>query len=150
MADTWILVADGVRARLFSAQPGQDEPQEIASFVNPEGRQRAAAAGRDRPPRTHDRMGPARHAIAPQTTARDKAAARFASELCDVLARARHEGRYSHLVLIAPPRFLGAIRASMDRRLTGCLTLAIDKDLTLADPEAIGAGLRAARPMRLS
>jgi protein required for attachment to host cells len=96
---------------------------------------------RDRPPRAHDRFGEGRHAIEPHTSSRDKASARFAGGLRSALERGRVDHRYGRLVLIAPPRFLGTLNATLDKQLDACVALRIAKDLTHSNAIVIGAAL---------
>ena len=140
MPAIWILVADGARARLFALHE-EHPPEEVQSFVNAEGRLPGRALRHDRAPTTHDRYGHGRHAIEPHTSPRDKALARFAVQLRDALERGRVEHRYDSLVLIAPPRFLGMLHATLDKHLRACVALEIGKDMTRDGLGTIGAAL---------
>lgn len=143
MAMTWILVADRAKARVLSFDPADAEVplEERLDVVNPEGR----LAGRElegaRAPSTHDRMGHGRHAIEPHTTLEDKVAQRFAARLADTLERGRVEHRYVALVLVAPPRFLGQLRSTLDPQVLRHVAAQIDKDLCAATPAEIVAAL---------
>lgn len=142
MPATWILVADSARARLFSLNADGDDPDEIEAFANAEGRMPGRELERDRPPRTHDRFGAGRHAIEPHTSPQDKSTTRFAQLLQSVLERGRVEHSYDNLVLIAPPRFLGALNTALDRQVRACVSLEIHKDLTHANARTIGTELQ--------
>lgn len=142
MALTWVLVADGARARLLSLQEGEYVPRQIRAFSNAMGRMPGRELERDRRPRTYDRFGRGRHAIEPRTSTRDKCTARFAALLHSTLERGCVEHRYSDLVLIAPPHFLGLLNATLDKRVRARVALEMPKDLTHADAGTIGARLR--------
>ncbi len=150
MSGTWILVADRAKARLFDLQrvaepDGHRHPvlAEIGGFSEPEGRLRPRDLESDRPPATHDRFGHASHAIEPHTTPEDKERARFARSLVEVLEDGRLAGRFGSLVIVATPRFLGALNAEMAPPLRRCVTAEVAKELVDADAstllEAIGA-----------
>src|SRR5215471_15383407 len=109
MASTWILVADAARARLFEPAPTDGRLVEIECFINPEGRAGARRTTTHRPPTVNESVGTARHAIEPHMTPREKTASRFAHTLSVALERGRARCRYERLVLVAPPRFLGAL-----------------------------------------
>ena len=113
MADVWIVAADRARARLFSLDAESSRMTEIADFVNPEAR----APGHERehapPPRVHDRFGEGRHAIEAHTSPKEKAALQFAAMLGSHLKHAYDEQRCRELVLIAPPGFLGMVKAAL-------------------------------------
>ncbi|MFA6987054.1 MAG: host attachment protein [Arenimonas sp.] len=130
MQPTWILVADRARARLFTPNADGDALDELKDFVNPEGRKPEQAYSYDRPPRTMDSMGPARHAIEPRTTSEEKVAARFAHELNDVLERGRVDHSYERLILAAPPRFLGVLQKALGKQVRSCVVAQVDKDLS--------------------
>lgn len=134
---TWILVADRARARLFGLHQGGRGLDEIGDFLNSEGRAAGRELSSERPPRTHDRFGPGRHAIEPQTTPREKTAEHFARQLDAVLEHGRVDHQYEDLVLIAPAQFLGALNAALDEQVRARVVAAIPRDLTAADPERI-------------
>lgn len=145
MADTWILVADRARARLFSLGQGAPRMIEVANFVNPQARTPGHELEHAPPPRVHDRMGQGRHAIEARSLPREKAASQFAAMLGAHLQRARDGQRYRDLVLIAPPRFLGALNAALAAHLGDAVVLRIPKNLTRsAEPE-----IREALPHKL-
>lgn len=131
---TWILVADSAKARLFAMEKDRSLI-EIEDFLNPDGRGREPA--QDRPPRTHDRFGSARHAIEPRTTAEEKSDEIFARELEAALERGRAGHRYRDLILIAPPRFLGALKAALGEHVRTSVVAELPKDLTHADTAEI-------------
>jgi protein required for attachment to host cells len=141
MTTTWILVADSAKARLFAINEDDRSFAEIEDFLNPEARGREPA--QDRPPRTHDRMGNSRHAIEPRTSPEEKAVEFFAHELDASLERGRTGHRYTELVLVAPPQFLGAMNAALGEKVRACVTAEVPKDLTSADMPEILAHLPA-------
>jgi protein required for attachment to host cells len=143
MTKTWILVADGARARLFEAAAGDSPLAEVECFANPEGRAGARRMGTGPLPRVHESVGPARHAIEPHTTAREKVTDRFARILGEALERGRSERRYERLVLVAPPRFLGALHDHLGARLRGQLAGEIRRNLTALPPAQIRSRLPA-------
>lgn len=138
MTSTWILVADQARARLFSPSADMKDLEEVGDYVNVDARlPDHQLQGSRRPPRVHERFGEVRHSIEPRTTPQDKSVARFASLLGSVLKRGHSERRFTRLVLIAPPRFLGALNKALDPRLDAVVVLKMPKNLTLETPHAI-------------
>lgn len=130
MGKTWVLVADRVRARLFEHDGGNALLNEIEAFVNPEGRDPAGSRGDTRPPRTFESVGSARHAIEPQTTPETKYADRFARRLHDALEQGRVQHRYERLVLVAPPRFLGALHGALGKNVRSHVVSEVRRNLT--------------------
>lgn len=130
MQPTWILVADGVRARLFSPGAEGDTLTELEDFINPDGRKPGRAFSRDRPPRVMESMGNVSHAIQPHTSPEEKLSERFAQTLSAVLERGRVEHRYERLILAAPPRFMGALQHALGKHVRACVVAQLGKDLT--------------------
>ncbi|HEV2303344.1 MAG TPA: host attachment protein, partial [Stellaceae bacterium] len=91
--------------------------------------------GADRPGRAFESAGGARHAVAPRTDPHRRAKTDFAQILAEEIVRARQQGAFDRLALVAPPPILAAIKEHLDaeceRRLDGELA----KDLTKL-PEA--------------
>lgn len=146
MRETWVLVADSARARLFSLGAGAIRLEEIGDFINAATRMPGHQLEHAPPSRVHDRFGESRHAIDPRTPPRDKAAAKFASVLGSELERGHAERRYRDLVLIAPPRFLGVLNGTLGKHLRESVVLEVAKNLTRHS----AATIRAEIPLRLS
>ena len=141
MTDIWILVADRARARLFSLSKGASRMIEIEDFVNPEARTPGHERERAPPPRVHDRLGEGRHAIEAHTSPREKVTSQFATMLGSHLKHAHDEQRYRDLVLVAPPRFLGALNAALGARLGETVLLRVSKNLTRSPEKEIREAL---------
>lgn len=134
MNKTWVVVADSEKARLFEFERRNGPWVETACFMNPDATHGPLG---QRPPRVHDRLGPARHAIEARTDEKDKAAARFATMLADALRAAHEQQRFQALVLAAAPRFLGALHGQLDRKLQQCVSREIRRNLTALDSAEI-------------
>lgn len=141
MHNTWILVADAARARLFDWSQRDAELLEIADYANPEGRSPGQHPVHGRLPRTQESVGSAHHAIEPRTTLREKHAQQFALMLGKVLLRGRLEERYDRLVLMAPPRFMGILRSSLDEQTLDCVSDEVCRDLVTRSPAELRARL---------
>jgi len=142
---TWILVADRARARILETAAGST-PVEIACFSEPDARAGEATLTTDRPPTVNESVGGARHSIEPHTPIRDKITKRFARVLCDALEKGHNEGRFEQLVLVAPPRFLGALHAALGKPLRERVAREIPHDLTALPAHDLNARLLAAIP----
>lgn len=134
MGNTWVLVADGKRARLFEYGPEQEAWVEIACLVNPEGTQGPA---RQRPMRVQESVGQARHAIEPHTRPRDKQLSRFAAMLVRELREAHDKRRFEKLAIVAAPRLLGLLHGQLDKGLGQCLTCEVRHNLVALHSEEI-------------
>jgi protein required for attachment to host cells len=58
----------------------------------------------------------------------DRAVSDFARAVADKLRDARVQNRYKRLVLVAPPRFLGLLRSSLDGPTAQLVMVSLDKD----------------------
>lgn len=131
MADriTWVVVADGARAAIYvSRGPGQglDEPA-LHEFVGDKHPTREINA--DRPGRTFDSMGGQRHAKEPHTDAHRHAQQVLAHEIAACLDTAAGRDDFDQLVIAAPPRTLGDLRAGLSAKVRERLAGDLDKDL---------------------
>lgn len=128
---TWILVADGARARVLAndgigkgLQPAIDG--EIARDLPP-----TRELGTDRPGRTQQRgTGGRRHALEPHVDWHRFEKEKFSREMAALLDSAAERGAFDRLVLIAPPRTLGDLRAALGAKARGKVHAEMDKDLT--------------------
>lgn len=123
---TWFCVADAGTARIKQAAAPRGP---LSSVVTLNGG--PYEHGRyEPPPRTQESVGSARHGFqdAEGPIRREKRA--FAEVVADYLDAAAERGDYHRLVLAAPPKFLGDLRASLGAKAQALVTGEIDKDLT--------------------
>jgi protein required for attachment to host cells len=127
---TWFLIADGTRARIaFNDGPGRG----IKPVFDQEFQGRNLASRdivSDRPGRTFDSGGEGRHAKEPPSDPRELEKRNFARGLTQRLDEAAHRGDFDRLVLVAPPRVLGNLRALLSAKARTKVTQEIRKDLT--------------------
>ena len=74
-------------------------------------------------------VGQGRHMIDNQTEARDQTNIDFAKLLAERLERGLREKAFDHLVLIAPPAFLGLLRHNLGKQVMARVSEQIDKNL---------------------
>ena len=133
-----ILIADQSRARMFISSGNGSELREVEGFVHPRGRQRDGDVMADRPGRVRSTSGgPAVAALPPHANQKEVEAGRFATQLADVLRTAHQRGTFDQLAIVAPPRFLGLMRDSLDEQTTRRLVACVDKELTLLEPRSL-------------
>lgn len=137
---TWILVAHRGGARLLEWR-GLDAV-EVESIEHPEGKLKARDIDSDKPGRVFDRFGPGRHATSRENEATQHVADVFAKSLGVVLEKARTDGRFTRLVLVAEPQFLGRVRAALSPQTAKLIVQSIDKDLGALAGHALTKRLR--------
>ena len=131
MANTWVLVADSSRAKVFEAKSAIGELEEVAAFEHPEAREHNYELTSDLPGRTgHNSMDR-------KFTPKDHEAEQFAKELCRHLDLGASTRSFEHLVLVAPPAFLGRLRTGLSEPTRKRVTAELNKDLTQLDVSEI-------------
>ncbi len=129
---TWIVVADGARARIFFNEGAQDRLQPVVGgdFANPDAHGFSRDLVSDKPGRTQESVGGARHAQEPKHDPHREAKRHFAREVGDYLEKAARESQFEQLFVAAPPPMLGDLRACLGRHATERVTREVPKDLT--------------------
>ena len=139
MATTWIVAADSSRARVLQVLDREQKLQEVETFANPEGRMHERDLQADGAPRWsgHGGMGApgAASTSGPgsdrqETTPGEHATELFAKELGRFLDKARSDHRYDALVLVAPPKFLGALRGELNKEVQKLVADELPKNLS--------------------
>ena len=144
MAMTWILVAHEAGARVFEAR-GRGKGLELLDTIeHPEGRARDRDLASDRPGRSFrkDSGDTRRAAMSRAEGPHDRAVSDFARALADRLRRARVANQYDRLVLVAPPRFLGLLRSTLDGPTAHLVVGSMDKDLAMKNETELVDHLR--------
>lgn len=142
----WVLIADRGRARLLATDwPGLDGMTEVADFLCPEGNLSAHetatdSLGRNRAP------GGRSYTEEPQTDHRHATARPFARTLVETLEGGRVENRFGHLILAAPPLFLGVLRDCLSAPLLRLVEFDLNEELVQLEVPAIVDRLRRAMP----
>lgn len=112
---TWVVVADGNRARFFETPGLKLELREIEDLVN----------------------------IVPSETARsDKDREKFAKIVADRVEQGRLHRRYQRLRLAVEPKFLGMLRERLSEETRQMIFEEINEDLSALDTREIQAHLQ--------
>jgi len=126
---TYILIADGARARLLLSE-GRSKPisevpgSSIRQELKPD--QELSA---DRPGRVHESANISRHAIERDDLHR-REKERFAQSLAEALDKRLANREYDRLVIAAAPETLGVIRSALSDKVRGVILSEVAKDLT--------------------
>ncbi|MGO9830031.1 MAG: host attachment protein [Myxococcaceae bacterium] len=141
--NTWVVVADGHQGRIFDVEdaglPGtlrhtiRSRPDGSA---HDESGDLSEVADRERHASSHQ------GALHPSGKPSDEAEHRFAKELVRMLERGFAENSFYHLVLVAPPKFLGILRENLGRGLAARLRASEHKDYTQLPERELEGHLR--------
>ncbi len=140
---TWILIADGAHARLFANRgPGKGIEAVEGGVINGDHRPYHELV-RDGLGRTFESSGDMRHAITPRTDPHRELKRTSAQHLAEMLDTRLAEKAYDRLVIVAPPKALGDLRAALSAQVKPHVYAELDKDLvktpTAELPEHLGA-----------
>lgn len=141
-AITWILVADGHRARVF-VNEGPDTglkpalAQEFIHVLPPDRDMAADKAGSARS------GGGSHHTLDHHEDLHRHEKAVFARELARHLDGYLKDGRFDRLLVVAPPQTLGELRADLSKAVAGKIVGELGKDLTHATLPDLRAHLEA-------
>ncbi|MBN9262702.1 MAG: host attachment protein [Hyphomicrobium sp.] len=126
---TWILIADGSRARVLESHgPGSElVPVEDMSLTMelPPNRELET----DRPGRSLESANPTRHAIESRTDPHRELKRKLAREIADKLEHCLRDRRFDRLAIVAPPGALGDLREALSKSLQAKVTAELAKDL---------------------
>ena len=138
MATKWIIAADESRARVLQVAD-RDELLEIEDLLNPDARLQERELQSDAEPRFNGHGGVGKAGSSrtggPASDRETQGAVEhsakvFARELGRYLEKARTDHRYDELVLVAPPKFLGALRKTLDKEVEKLVTGELPKELS--------------------
>ena len=132
MTITRVLVAHDAGARSFENHGPGKGLIALATVDFEDGRRHVGELDADRSGRNRDQG-----AFEPGEDAKTHAIAFFAKELARDLGREFRAGAFARLVLVAPPRFLGVLRAELDSLVTRAVIAAVPKALPRASIEEL-------------
>jgi protein required for attachment to host cells len=124
-----ILVADQAEAIFYDASSLRTAPKEVARISDPAAHLHARDLASDRPGRSYESYGGARHAIERENDPRQRGAVRFARRIARRLDDARRNDEFERLVVVAGPPFLGLVREELSRPTRARVVHEIRKDL---------------------
>lgn len=145
MKSTWILIADGSRARLFEqVQPGQ-RWRELRAWVNPATRMRTESLAFDQLGRA-SKGQPGATSFVPRTTPRQREHRRFAHELARHLDLGVRSGQCDSLVLIASSALLGELRQALPAQASKRVRWSAPVDLTSCNGRELESRVESLQP----
>ena len=127
---TWVVVADGARARLLLHDGPGHGLKPIPGYDFRALHPKDSDIVSDRAGRTFDRYGSGRHAMEPATSPHRHNKAEFARRLAKFLDGKHAEGDFDRLLIVAAPRTLGNLRPLLSKVLQSHLIAELAKDLT--------------------
>jgi protein required for attachment to host cells len=145
MKPTWIVIADGSRARLFEQMQPTGPWRELRAWVNPASRLRTESLAFDQLGRAAKGQ-PGATSFVPRTTPRQREHRRFAHELSRHLDLGVRSGQCDSLVLIASNALLGELRQALPNQAAKRVRWSVPVDLTSFSGRELQARFEALRP----
>lgn len=125
----WVLVCDGAKALILHNEGDALQPRLVTVAVFDEPQPPARDLGTDRPGRVRSSNGAARSATE-ETDLHEQAEADFLARIAAALDQAVREHGVKNLLLVAPPKALGLLRAKLSQAVKGVVSGEVGKDLT--------------------
>ena len=129
MKSTLILVADNVRARIFTAETPSSPLEEIEALAHTEGRLHDRDITSDYPGKIKGE-GSVGHAFEQPTDPKKHEADNFAHRIAHYLEEAHNEKKFEQLLIIAEPSFLGLLRNHLSEQIKKQVCFELDKNIT--------------------
>ena len=144
---TWILIADGARARIILSEGWSSGLERALNYDFAASHAPTRTYGADRPGRTSESADGSRHALEPRVDWHQYEKHLFAVSMAKVLDQAAERGVFDRLVLVAPPKTLGALRAALKPRTRKMVIAELGKDLTHVPVRGLMEHLRDVVPL---
>lgn len=141
MPTTWILIADGAKARVVEQDKESRRYRPAFEEAHFGTTAQSKEIASDRPGRSFDSAGEGRHAMEPSTDPQRYAKLSFARDLADRLTQAANRQEFDRLILVAAPRTLGDLRSVLPDSVKSKVAVEIDKDLTNTPDQDLGRHL---------
>ena len=125
----WVLVGDGKKALLLENHGDAELLDLRRRSVRAQENPPTAEQGTDKPGRSFSSASPGRSSYE-STDWHALGEARFATELATEINRAAHAQEFRRLIVIAPPKALGDLRAAFSKEAQKRILAEINKDLT--------------------
>lgn len=129
MTTTWILTANRTSASLFESDWPGKSMRRLQDIPHPQGREQNKDIVSDKPGRSFDSFGQGRHAMGTEHDPAEHIAQQFALDLAQRLNQGRVTHAYDKLVLMAGPKFLGLLRAALDKHTAALVVQTVNKEL---------------------
>lgn len=135
---TRIVIADRTEARFFEAGHADTQLVPMGTTRDPRGQMHDREINTDRPGRRFGGTGH-HHDVNGENKPHKHEAEVFARHIADSLAKAHSETHFERLALIAPPEFLGQLRAALPKSLSSLVVYEVNKDLVHEDERTLAS-----------
>ncbi len=127
---TWIVMADGSRARIVKPRAEGSGFDLLSDLASSEAHKPSRDLVSDRPGHGQESSNSAHHAIEPRQDAHAQVKAAFLRGVAEHLNEAAGKKAFDALILFAPPRCLGELREALSEATRSKIKATAPKDLT--------------------
>lgn len=127
---TWVLIADGARARILENDGPSHGLTALEGLVFHGDHSATHDLVSDREGRSFSSHGPRRSAIDARSDPHRDLKTKFAHQLADALAQGLEQNSYDRLIIVAPPVTLGDLRSAISDRVRAKVVGEVAQDLT--------------------
>ena len=127
---TWVLIADAARAKVFETKGRGTGLTAVADMSLEAEVPPSRELGNDRPGRSFDSVGNARHAMQPPSDPHRKQKRQFARRIAEAVQARQAANSFDRLVVVAPPVTMGDLRAELPEKVKAAVTAEVVADLT--------------------
>ena len=146
---TWIVIADGAHMTVMESVAGDPELRSVPDMHLSGDLPRTHELVTDRLARSFEAQGRARHAIEGRIDPHCELKTAFAKRIAATLKTKHAEGRFDHLILVAPPVTLGDLRSVIGKPLRDCIMAEIPQDLIKMPALKLRRHLQTVLPVKL-
>jgi len=140
MTPTWILVANASSATVYASAGPRQALTRIKAMSHPQSRMKNADLVSDRAGHMQS-SGDGHGSRQPHTEPKQNEAEHFARELAQELEHGRNAKLFEHVILVAPPAFLGLINEKLDAQTAQLVSQRYEKDYTQLNDKELAAHL---------
>ena len=136
-APTCIVACSAADARFWRSNSRFGSWDLITEMHNPVAAQHEKSFASDRPGRAFDIVGSGRHSMSQTESGQDHELLEFARQVSSFLNRSIANNDFSHIVILAAPKFLGRLRTALSDTALKAVVLAEAKNLSNLDDDEI-------------
>ncbi len=141
MSNTWVLVAESSRAKIYSTDGDLDALKEIIDLSHSESRLHEQELTTDLPG-SNAGGGSSHHKYEDRTDVKDQVHVDFAKQIEENLEKAWNQGEFKQLIVASAPDFLGVLRKVMSPNISKSVIREISKNLMQFDAKEMLEHLR--------
>lgn len=128
--NNWVIVGDSARARFYKTESSTSDFQEFQTLIHNESRMHEHELTGVSSGNAHGAAGMNRFNMSTDQNTKQKESEKFAHEIAGYLEKGRTENKFSQLVVVAAPKFLGQLRNELSSSCKKLIVSEYDKNIS--------------------